>query len=63
MKMARNNPRRFLRRWAREIGFFYSFNVQIEGLADHKAWPEPRKFNNHRPRRERLSVSPSRMQG
>jgi len=26
MNMARNNPRYFLRRWTREIGFFYSFN-------------------------------------
>jgi len=37
-------------------------NVQIEGLADRKTWPKPRKFNNHRPWRERLSASPSRMQ-
>jgi len=27
MNMAQNNPRHFLRRWTRKIGFFYSFNV------------------------------------
>jgi len=28
MKMARENPRHFLRRERREKGFFYSFNVK-----------------------------------
>jgi len=27
MKMVRENPRHFLRRERREMGFFYSFNV------------------------------------
>ena len=46
----------------RGLSWANTSNVQIEGLADHKTWPEPRKFNNRRPQRERLSASPSRMQ-
>ena len=38
-------------------------NVQIEGLADYKTWPEPRKFKKPQAVKERLSASPSRMQG
>jgi putative transposase len=30
-------------------------------LADHKTWPKPGSSKTHRPERERLSASPSRM--
>ncbi|GEM_PF-4707578 len=37
-------------------------NVQIEGLAATKRERSPKSSKNHRPQRERLSASPSRMQ-
>lgn len=38
-------------------------NVQIEGLADHKTWPEPRKFKTLQAVKSVHTASPSRMQG
>jgi hypothetical protein len=38
-------------------------NVQIEGLADYKTWPEPRKFKNPQAAKRTHTASPARMQG